>query len=147
MKIGFTSSRSLSPAQQKFIVASLESLVAQVPQADGWVTGACVGGDALIGRTLARLRPNDTHIILVPADRSRVAYWWDSLEFQRVVINMPAGTTYKDRNSCIVYHSDAVVGYPQFPEKDPRSLRSGTWQTIRMAQAANLKTVVKVLHK
>jgi hypothetical protein len=49
---------------------------------------------------------------------------------------MPAGTTYADRNAVLVKRGTFVCGLPAYPEDDPRSRRSGTWQTIRMARRA-----------
>src|SRR5262249_19060923 len=75
------------------------------------------------------------HIVVVPADRSRVDPWWEGCP-EVTVIEMPEGTTYRDRNAALVARSAAVFGLPAYPEDDPRSRRSGTWQTIRMARRA-----------
>ena len=49
---------------------------------------------------------------------------------------MPWGTTYADRNYQLVHRGTMLFGFPAYPEKDPRSARSGSWQTIRMARRA-----------
>ena len=50
-------------------------LTVHVSHADRYVTGACTGGDAFIGRYLYANRPEAEHVVVVPADRSRVDPW------------------------------------------------------------------------
>jgi hypothetical protein len=114
-------------------------MLAGLPPASRYVTGACRGGDAFLGRWLLANHPGAEHIVIVPADRSRVDAWWLDPALPRAkvtVFAMPPGTAYKDRNAMLVKRADQVTGFPAFPEDDPRSARSGTWQAIRMARAA-----------
>ena len=53
------------------------------------------------------------------------------------VIKMQPGTDYQARNARLVAEATAVFGLPAYPEEDPRSERSGTWQTIRIARRAD----------
>lgn len=105
-----------------------------------YVTGACEGGDAWIGAFLHRNRPDALHEVIVPADTSQVDWWWEQPENLGgpgiTVTRMPWGTSYADRNQALADRADEVIGFPLFPEADPRSRRSGTWQTIRMARRA-----------
>jgi hypothetical protein len=131
--ISFTASRDMDQAAQQGVVTSV--LTVHVPRVGRYVTGACIGGDAFIGRWLYANRPEAEHAVIVPADRSRVDPWWLEARGRPVtVIEMPAGTTYADRNARLVAEADVVFGFPAYPETDPRSLRSGTWQTIRMSR-------------
>lgn len=41
---------------------------------------------------------------------------------------------YAERNERIVRASTVVIACPLWPEDDPRSVRSGTWQTVRKAR-------------
>jgi hypothetical protein len=133
--VSFTAARIMSEAARGSVVTAV--LAAAVPDADRYVTGACVGGDAFIGRWLHANRPGAGHMVVVPADRSRVDYWWLDAHGPAVtVIEMPPGTSYAYRNARLVAEADAVFGFPAYPEDDPRSARSGTWQTARMARAA-----------
>lgn len=123
----------------------LEHLQA-LSDATGFITGACVGGDAFIGRTLFEIFPDHQHTVVIPADRSRVDPWWErhvhyfsggmggvhNAPWIRV-IHMAVDTTYQNRNQTLVNFSDALIGYPLYNERDARSRRSGSWQTIRMA--------------
>lgn len=131
--VSFTASRTLSPQAADGAVTSV--LVAHVPPADRYLTGACTGGDAFIGRWLYWNRPEAEHVVIVPADRSRVAAWWHEVNGV-TVIEMPPGTTYADRNARLVAEAGAVFAFPSHPESDPQSLRSGTWQTVRMSRKA-----------
>jgi len=133
--IAFTAARELDAKAQDGVV--LNVLVTAVPFVDRYVTGACTGGDAFIGRWLHENRPDAEHVIIVPADRSRVDEWWLEVDGTNVtVIPMPQGTTYADRNARLVTEGTAVFGFPAYPEDDPRSRRSGTWQTIRLSRRA-----------
>lgn len=133
--VSFTASRTLSPQAAGGVVTNV--LTVHVPQADRYLTGACMGGDAFIGRWLRLHRPDAEHVVIVPADRSRVDPWWEQDGCPPVTVTeMPPGTTYADRNARLVTEANAVFAFPAYPENDPRSLRSGTWQTARMARKA-----------
>lgn len=130
--VSFTAARELDDDGREVIV----NVLAQAPFADRYLTGAAIGGDAFIGRWLRENRPEAEHVVVVPADRSRVDYWWGPGDPSVTVLDMPEGTSYADRNAQLVMWGTAVCGFPAYPEGDLRSRRSGTWQTIRMARRA-----------
>ena len=133
--VSFTASRTMDEAARDGVVTNV--LTVHVPHVERYVTGACTGGDAFIGRWLYGSRPGTGHVVIVPADRSRVDPWWLEAKGPPVtLVEMPAGTTYADRNARLVGEANAVFGFPAWPEADPRSRRSGTWQSIRMARKA-----------
>lgn len=120
----------------------------QMPEATGFVTGACIGLDVAVGDLLLRMYPCTQHTVVVPADRSRIKAWWRSYPASAnlTVIEMPPGTDYRDRNARMISLSSVLVGYPQYERTDPRSRRSGSWQTIRMAeQMHKVRPVVRTL--
>lgn len=103
---------------------------------DEYVTGACVGFDAVAGMAMVIKRPLARHRVIVPANRAQISRWWDSpwvTSGHVIVEEMPESTTYKDRNQAIVNRSTELFYCAAFPEDHPKSLRSGTWQTVRMA--------------
>ena len=131
--VSFTASRDMDQAARSGVVTSV--LTVHVPPVERYVTGACIGGDAFIGRWLRLHRPDAEHVVIVPADHSRVDPWWEQTGCPPVtVIEMPPGTTYADRNAQLVAEANAVFAFPAYQEDDPRSLRSGSWQTARMAR-------------
>lgn len=107
---------------------------------DGFVTGGCIGIDHFAAWVLVHLFPEKRHVVIVPANRSRVAAWWRRVDNgARVeVIEMPPDTDYRDRNIRLVDECSWLTGIPEFTEHHPRSQRSGTWQTIRLARTAAL---------
>lgn len=133
--VSFTAARNMDQAAREGIVTSV--LTVHVPHVERYVTGACVGGDTFIGRWLFWNRPDAEHVVVVPADRSRVDPWWlEAGDPAVTVIEMPVGTSYGRRNARLVIEADAVFAFPAYPEDAPRSLRSGTWQTVRQARKA-----------
>jgi hypothetical protein len=136
--IGFTAARDMDEAARESVVTNV---LCQVPFVRRYVTGGARGGDSFIGQWLLVMRPDAEHVVVVPANRSQIDPWWEraiAAGFAVTVIQMPPGTTYADRNARIVEESDAVVGFPGYPEGDRRSQRSGTWQAIRMAARADV---------
>jgi hypothetical protein len=132
--VSFTAARDLDDAAADGVV--LNVLMCRVPHADRYVTGACTGGDAFIGRWLQANRPGAEHVVIVPANRRRVDPWWTAVTGPVTVIEMPPGSTYADRNRRLVDEGTCLFGFPAHPEDDYRSRRSGTWQAIRMAMKA-----------
>ena len=133
LAISFTASRELTAGGREVI---LNVLITGVPHAGCYMTGACTGGDAFIGRWLAANRPEAEHVVIVPSDKSRVDPWWLRTDAPVTVIPMPAASTYADRNAAIVEQSAMLFGFPAYPEDDQRSARSGSWQANRMARRA-----------
>jgi hypothetical protein len=133
--VSFTAARKFDAGGQNTII---NVLTAHLPYADRYVTGACTGGDALIGLWLVTHRRGARHVVVVPANRSRIDPWWEPFAAGTVeVIEMPPGTTYADRNQRLVNEGTMLFGFPGYPEADPRSDRSGSWQAIRMSRAAH----------
>jgi hypothetical protein len=94
------------------------------------ITGACVGVDSFAARYARRLG-HQVHTI-VPADRSRVDAEWRS--WCTSFIEMPPGSTHRDRNVFLVREgTHGLRAFPEFAMNDPRSHRSGTWMTVRIA--------------
>jgi len=145
VRYGFTGTRTLEPADEDTISHSLSLLK------DGteYTTGACIGADFFVGQSLWLAKPDAVHRVVVPADRSRVDHWWTHRAIGDTVLveEMPATTTYKDRNLRIVEQSDVLVAFPAHPEDDPRSKRSGTWQTVRMARQRGMVVILTVLDR
>jgi hypothetical protein len=105
---------------------------------DGFVTGACMGFDAFIGRFLALKYPEKEHVCIVPADMSRVDPWWQEFDPGVItIIKMDDGTDYRDRNTEIVNRSTTLFYCAEYAEAHPKSRRSGTWMTVRIAQDAD----------
>lgn len=136
--VGFTGTRREPTKDERFRIAGL---IHHLPEGTRIVTGGCVGVDHFVA-AFARKEGRPVHTV-VPSDRSRVAPTWrkhcDTFE------EMSTGTSYRDRNARIVELSDRVLAIPDHDELTPESLRSGTWQTIRMGRNAGIETEVHIL--
>lgn len=130
--LGFTGTREITTAEEESIARILRTPSLDLDHYQAFVTGACIGVDAYVGGLMARWFPTAEHIVVVPADRSRVDPSY--LSWASHIINMPTNTTYKDRNQRIVELINKLVGFPRYTEQDPRSIRSGSWQTVRISR-------------
>lgn len=133
---GFTAARELDSFPDGYIESVLQSL----PEPGKVVTGGARGGDALIGRWLYERYPFAIHLVVLPANRAQVYPWWQDISdvgTGPMLVEMPRGTSYRDRNMHIVQMCTNLVAFPAFPEFNVRSRRSGTWMTIRMAKRMN----------
>lgn len=139
--VSFTAARELDHAGAQLVMRTCDRIV---PRATRYITGGARGGDALIGHYLAVTRREAEHVVVLPANRSQTDPWWEPfLQPARpafapriTLIEMPAGTTYEDRNTELVARGNTMFGFPAYLEGDKRSVRSGTWQAIRMARRA-----------
>jgi len=142
--VSFTSGRELDHTGAQLVMRTCDRVV---PRAARYITGGARGGDALIGHYLAVTRREAEHVIILPANLSQTDPWWEPFlqvpplplaprPENFIIIRMPAGTTYEDRNAELVARGNTVFGFPAYLEGDKRSARSGTWQTIRMARRA-----------
>lgn len=150
--IAFTASRILPDGAHDVFRTMLQDLDAGL-----YMTGACIGGDQAIATILAEIRPDRAQRVIVPRDRSRVDLHWLA-EFSRrpnvSLAFMPRGTTYRDRNHALLgepfdgvppIRPNLLVGFPLHDEKDPRSVRSGSWMTLRLARGKSIPWMTHVL--
>lgn len=148
LRCGFTGTREELTNDEKGRIFYM--LNVGVQQGATIITGGCVGVDAYVAqyafqeRTAGKTgdRMWKVHTIM-PADRKAADPNWrehcDTWE------EMPAGTTYKDRNQRIVDQSHALFAFPAHEEQHPDSRRSGSWQTVRMAQKASKPVRAEIL--
>ena len=133
--VSFTATRDLDRYDERVYVKDI--LKNEVPEADEYITGGCVGGDAYIGRTLYALYPNAHHTVIVPNNWKLVDPWWLTVDGKPVgIFQMPDRSSYRERNQQLVLRATLVYGFPAYPEAHGKSKRSGTWQTIRASRTA-----------
>lgn len=122
--------------------AAIGRLLSGVDLYDEYVTGACIGFDAVAGMAMCLRFPTARHRVLIPANDYKVSRWWDQPPFRGasnlLVHQMPAGTDFKDRNQAIADLSTELKYCAAFPEEHGKSRRSGTWQTVRMARKGGI---------
>lgn len=154
MRLGFTGTREVPDE----LVDDVKRFVSSCARGyDEFTTGACVGFDAIAAWRLAATRPEATHRLVVPANRSQVdmdlvrAFTQRMLHPSRefsgtyIVEFMPEGTSYKQRNERIVSYADGMCAVVGYPEDHGKSRRSGSWQTIRIARRAGIEPTKLVL--
>ena len=150
--LGTTGTRNISLLQYEQYATFLlsEEMESFFDQFDGFVSGGCVGWDALFGEAMAASYANARrHVIVVPANRTQLDPWWnkylDDIDFE--FVEMEPGTTYKQRNKMIVNLSEQIYYCADWPEEHGKSTRSGTWQTVRLARAAAMPVSGFVIHR
>jgi hypothetical protein len=137
--LGTTGTRHIAESDAPKHVAYLKQPLMHLylMQFDGFVSGGCIGWDAVFGKTMAQTYPDKQHVVIVPAKRDKVDYWWHKFDPGFVkVIEMPQGSDYRDRNEQIVKYSHHLFYCAQYPEQHGASKRSGTWMTVRIAKDA-----------
>lgn len=137
--IGTGTRARLQPAEQGLV---LTTMYTYLTQGDVVVVGGCQGVDAFVGGAAFR-RGAHVHVVL-PSNHFLVDPHWES--YATSYEQMPEGTTYRDRNLRMVEigtpRQATVLAFPQAPQSDPRAQRSGTWQTVRLAEKAGLEVMV-----
>lgn len=145
--IGFTSARRFPVLAQRITSDRLSALSRNMRRSGvirpTFITGAARGGDAFIGRWLVmHWLEHADHLVLVPAIRSQVDWWWLRLppRWQNLVKveYMPEGTDFAYRNDQIVTRAMHLEGFPELPEA--QAVMSGSWQTLRMARKAEVSS-------
>jgi hypothetical protein len=141
--IGFTAARRFPVLAQR-IASDRLATMSRAMRRRGvirprFITGAARGGDAFIGNWLVmHWLEHAGHLVLVPAMRSQVDWWWLRLppRWQNLVEveEMPPGTDFAYRNQEIAGRADHLEGFPELPED--QAIMSGSWQTLRMARKA-----------
>jgi predicted Rossmann fold nucleotide-binding protein DprA/Smf involved in DNA uptake len=108
-----------------------------------YVTGACTGVDATVAR-IAFTEGYTVHTVIpIQAHPRYFDTHWRAYSTTSEMVN-----TFADRNRRMVELANPDIGlfaFPSHAEDDPRSRRSGTWQTIRMARKAGKRVQVIVL--
>jgi len=146
MRFGYTATRQYRPMEHDAIVAEHlgQSLIAEDEDAT-FVTGGCRGGDRAVGTIAVVMYPDARHEVVLPADRSQVDPWWAEPEYLTAniaIVECPAGTDFRYRNTRIVDLSDKVTALPYGRLERPRS---GTWMTANIARRAGKLWQVVVL--
>lgn len=109
------------------------------------VTGGCIGVDYLVAKFAHELGIY-VHTVL-PCDRSRVQYQWREFcdSFEEMPYVEPVWRGFKPRNQRMVDLATELNAAPQYPRTMTESKRSGTWQTVGMAERKPIPVDLLVL--
>lgn len=111
------------------------------------MVGACLGLDAYVARAALVYR-SDLRVHAVISADVRTADWVDPdwRTWCQTAEQLPEGTTNRDRNLRLLHSRiSLLLAWPLYVEADPRSQRSGTWQTIRLARRYGIPVEVVIL--
>lgn len=136
MLYAFTASREVESSDRVTIAARLSTLD---PPPSVVVTGGARGGDEYIAKLSSVMYPEAQQWVLFPsqANVSVARSLQEFFESEKTVHRFESVPgTHRDRNVRIVEMAKAghLVGFPKYRESHPKSERSGTWQTIRLAK-------------
>jgi len=126
--IGFTASRIPRLYTLDGYVEEVNRVVKRL-KADGFVTGACVGGDEFIALAIRRFHRRTPHTVVVPWLQRYVS--GRAIEAATEVVRMPPQSSYRQRNVQIVDRSTRMVAF-----WTERKAHSGTYMTINIARRA-----------
>lgn len=141
MRYGFTGTRRLEPEHYEQINTVLGSLA----DATEFTTGGALGVDGYVVHAVEELFPWVRQRIIFPADFKAVdreIYDWANSGGAEL-IQMPPGSSYRDRNARILDYSEVLISFPL--KEAALEKRSGTWMTIRMAQKRDIPTQTFIL--
>lgn len=146
MKVSISGTReALSERQREFVRRRILAL----PAGTTVNTGGCLGVDAFVARVAFSSGYLRVHTIM-PGDRRQSDPLWR--EFCHSFEEMPSYTTFKQRDVAVVEAGDNLLAFPMYREwvhktrtGDPRSTRSGTWMTVRLARQDGKPVEVFVL--
>lgn len=137
MRVGVTGTRDLDKTGRDNIVAALAALMGEGVEAI--VVGGCVGADAWAGATAKRL--GFWVKVILPENQKELDPAWESYADEA-----DGPYPYRERNQRIVDEVTLMLAFPALPEQHPKSLRSGTWMTIRMAHRRAIPVRVFTQH-
>jgi hypothetical protein len=125
MRIGITATRHLTEVGQRHIEEAMREAVRL--DVEGIIVGGAVGGDAYAGLTAHALRLWVK--VILPEDAKEA-----DPDFHRYADEAEGRYPYRERNTRIVQQCTDLWAFPAYLEADPRSKRSGTWMTVRIAR-------------
>jgi hypothetical protein len=99
--------------------------------------GACVGADAFVHFHM-QTQQVTTHVH--PPVDDKFSAMSHLMRHNRRLDYAPK--PYAERNQDIVDAADVLLAAPRWPENDPKSKRSGTWQTIHKAAAKGILVMI-----
>ncbi len=144
MRYSFTGSASPLTNDQ---IGRIGSIITKLEYPKEFTTGAAYGVDSQSAVHAAMIYPDAQHRIIIPAKpyNEEIVETVEKITSNLEVVRMPSNTNYRDRNERLVdYCQDGMlIGFPKYEEE--RSVRSGTWMTIRMARRRKIAHYIHVL--
>ena len=128
--IGFTASRTPKALTLEDYIRRVNRVVKRL-EADGFVTGACWGGDEYIAKAIKRFHPKTPHTVVIPYKTGQVSA--EAVKTATSIVRMTSRSesSYRARNERIVELSTRMVAF--WTEK---RAHSGTFMTINIARRA-----------
>src|SRR6267142_4979672 len=141
MRVSITGSRNINREDAIQKIEKIFSIyILQFGKELEFITGGCIGIDALAAQIACGMNIK-VHTVLTSKRETTEKYWqtWcTSYE------EMPAKTTYRDRDKRMVQLGDELLAFPSCDEymPDKSYTRSGTWMTVRIARKANKSVII-----
>lgn len=137
----FSGTRFLTSVSRKIARDRFYDNLVWYSRYEAGIYGAARGIDTVTGEwTMEFNLPFQKRLVIVPGNRSKVD--WSFKDWATHVLYCPPQSTYKDRNQLMVLAGSALSAFPDYPEFDGQSKRSGTWQAVR--QMRNLRKPIMI---
>jgi hypothetical protein len=110
-----------------------------------FVTGACIGIDAIVAKMAYQMLFN-VHVV-VPSNNKYLDHEWHIWHTSYEM--MPKISGYKDRNVKIIELSSELIAFPSVDEyyANGELSHSGTWMTIRLAKKKNIPIIIEMVNE
>jgi hypothetical protein len=139
--VTFTGARDITESEALRVIQAVFAL----PEHTRIISGGALGVDTVAALAVVMSQTHRMlHVVLPCTTEPRDVGW---LEAASTWERMPPGTTFKQRDARMVEVGDRVIAFPLYPENDPRSKRSGTWMTVRLANRAGKPVKIHVLRE
>jgi hypothetical protein len=141
IRLGITGSRELPTEPQEYHLGLLIHTAMRLTRGDRLVHHGCATGTDETAHQYALSIP-DIRIHGYPGYGANYTTAYRMKIRPDEFTKLHPAKRYGERNHDIIRASNLLIACPQYPERDPRSARSGTWQTVRLSRRSHIPAII-----